>query len=74
MWEADEHKTAEQHKDKEGKLYHSTELCSYVLNTLLPHMFTSQVISMIWLISDAAEITTTVVTCTYIELFDQNYW
>ncbi len=49
---ADEHKTAEQVKVKDDKLYHSAELCSYVLYVLTP-MFssvftlTSQVISML---------------------------
>ncbi len=54
MWEADKHKTAEHHKVKEGELYHSAELCSYVLNTSAPYMFTSLLISMMWPFSDAA--------------------
>ncbi len=33
MGETDEHKTALQHEVNEGKLYPSTELCTYVWNT-----------------------------------------
>ncbi len=43
---ADEHKTAEYHKVKEGKLHHSAELCMFQTLRLLYVLYSTRVLNV----------------------------